>query len=66
MFMVVFLSRRNANTACDLLKQAEIRRHLIGDREWEVYRILVDEGEGLRAARSKIEEGVWRMLMGWD
>ncbi|KAI9121986.1 hypothetical protein K1719_006675 [Acacia pycnantha] len=45
---------------------AEIRRHMIVDREWEVYRILVDEGEGLHAARSKIEEGVWRMLMGWD
>ncbi|XP_054800826.1 ACT domain-containing protein ACR10-like isoform X2 [Prosopis cineraria] len=45
---------------------AEIRRHMIGDREWEVYRILVDEWEGQRVARSKIEEGVWRMLMGWE
>ncbi|KAF7804405.1 ACT domain-containing protein ACR10 [Senna tora] len=45
---------------------AEIRRYMIGDREWEVYRILVDEGERLCVARSKIEEGVWRMLMGWD
>lgn len=39
---------------------------MIGDREWEVYRILVDEGEGLPVARSKIEERVWKMLMGWE
>ncbi|XP_054797031.1 ACT domain-containing protein ACR10-like isoform X1 [Prosopis cineraria] len=45
---------------------AEIGRHAIGDREWEVYRVLLDEGEGLSVARNKIEEGVWRMLMGWE
>ncbi|KAK2401185.1 ACT domain-containing protein acr10 [Trifolium repens] len=45
---------------------AEIGRHVIADREWEVYRILLDEGEGLSVPRNKIEEGVWKMLMGWD
>ncbi|XP_027366717.1 ACT domain-containing protein ACR10-like isoform X1 [Abrus precatorius] len=45
---------------------AEIGRHLIGDREWEVYRVLLDEGEGLSVTRNKIEEGVWKMLMGWE
>ncbi|CAI8602492.1 unnamed protein product [Vicia faba] len=45
---------------------AEIGRHSIGDREWEVYRILLDEGEGLSVPRNKIEEGVWKMLMGWE
>uniref|UniRef100_A0A0R0HPX2 ACT domain-containing protein ACR n=1 Tax=Glycine max TaxID=3847 RepID=A0A0R0HPX2_SOYBN len=46
--------------------QAKIGRHLIGDREWEVYRILLDEGEGLSVPRNKVEEGVWKMLMGWE
>ncbi|MED6156335.1 ACT domain-containing protein acr10 [Stylosanthes scabra] len=46
---------------------AEIGRYVIGDREWEVYRILLDEGgEGLSLARNKIEEEVWKMLMGWE
>ncbi|CAK8571651.1 unnamed protein product [Lathyrus sativus] len=45
---------------------AEIARHVIGDREWEVYRILLDEVEGLSVPRNKIEEGVWKMLMGWE
>lgn len=45
---------------------AEIGRHVIEDREWEVYRILLDEGEGMSVPRNKIEEGVWKMLMGWD
>lgn len=45
---------------------AEIRRHIIGGREFEVYRILLDEGEGLHVPRNKIEEEVWKMLMGWE
>ncbi|KAJ7972336.1 ACT domain-containing protein [Quillaja saponaria] len=45
---------------------AEIGRHMIGDREWEVYRVLLDEGDGLSIPRCKIEEGVWKMLMGWE
>ncbi|XP_057438258.1 ACT domain-containing protein ACR10-like [Lotus japonicus] len=46
---------------------AEVGRHMIGDREWEVYRVLLDEGgEGLSVPRDKIEQGVWNMLMGWE
>ncbi|CAL0310479.1 unnamed protein product [Lupinus luteus] len=45
---------------------AEIGRHVIGDREWEVYRILLDEGEGVSVPRNNIEKGVWKMLMGWE
>ncbi|KAJ9181531.1 hypothetical protein P3X46_009654 [Hevea brasiliensis] len=45
---------------------AEIRRNMIGDREFEVYRVLLDEGESLPIPRSKIEGAVWNMLMGWD
>ncbi|XP_019454468.1 PREDICTED: ACT domain-containing protein ACR10-like isoform X2 [Lupinus angustifolius] len=45
---------------------AEIGRHVIGDREWEVYRILLDEGEGVSIPRNNIEKGVWKMLMGWE
>ncbi|KAG6756747.1 hypothetical protein POTOM_040190 [Populus tomentosa] len=45
---------------------AEIRRRMIGDREFEVYRVLLDEGEGLAVPRRKIEEQVWKMLMGWE
>lgn len=50
------------------ISQAEIGRHMIGDREWEVYRVLLDdwEGERLSVPREQIEEGVWKMLMGWD
>uniref|UniRef100_A0A7N0U8V2 ACT domain-containing protein ACR n=1 Tax=Kalanchoe fedtschenkoi TaxID=63787 RepID=A0A7N0U8V2_KALFE len=45
---------------------AEIGRHIIDGREWEVYRVLLDEGDCLSVPRRKIEEGVWKMLMGWD
>ncbi|KAL9345708.1 hypothetical protein Peur_060561 [Populus x canadensis] len=45
---------------------AEIRRRMIGDWEFEVYRVLLDEGEGLAVPRRKIEEQVWKMLMGWE
>ncbi|KAM5559715.1 hypothetical protein ABKV19_021079 [Rosa sericea] len=45
---------------------AKIGRHLVKDREWEVYRVLLDEGDGLPVPRNKIEEGVWKMLMGWE
>lgn len=45
---------------------AEIGRHLIGDREWEVYRVLLDEGDSLSVPWKKIEEEVWKMLMGWE
>ena len=46
--------------------QAEIRRHIIGDREWEVYRVLLDEGDGSAIPRSTIERGVWKILLGWE
>ncbi|CAM8949151.1 unnamed protein product [Rhodiola kirilowii] len=45
---------------------AEIGRHIIDGREWEVYRVLLDEGDCMSVPRQKIEEGVWKMLMGWD
>ncbi|KAI5680754.1 hypothetical protein M9H77_01981 [Catharanthus roseus] len=45
---------------------AEIGRHMIGDREWEVYRILLDDGDGFSVPKNKVEEAVWKMLMGWE
>lgn len=44
----------------------EIGRHRINDREWEVYRILLDECECLSATRDEIKEGVRKKLMGWE
>lgn len=45
---------------------AEIGRHVIGDREWEVYRVLLDETDGSSVPSNRIEEAVWKMLMGWE
>ncbi|PWA74974.1 ACT domain-containing protein [Artemisia annua] len=45
---------------------AEISRHLIGGREWEVYRVLLNEGVILSVRKGKIEEAVRKNLMGWD
>ncbi|GKD67454.1 ACT domain-containing protein ACR10, partial [Tanacetum coccineum] len=45
---------------------AEISRHLIGGREWEVYRVLLNEGVKLSVRKCKIEEAVRENLMGWD
>ncbi|GAB4833586.1 ACT domain-containing protein acr10 [Ancistrocladus abbreviatus] len=45
--------------------QAEVGRHIIEHREWEVYRVLLNEGDCLSVPRSKIEEEVRKMLMGW-
>ncbi|GAB2272289.1 ACT domain-containing protein acr10 [Dionaea muscipula] len=45
---------------------AEVGRHIIEHREWEVYRVLLYEAEGSSVPRSKIEEQVWKTLMGWD
>ncbi|KAI4347676.1 hypothetical protein L6164_008466 [Bauhinia variegata] len=42
----------------------EIGRHMIQDREWEVYRILLDECDCSPLPRNKIEEGVKNTLMG--
>ncbi|KAL0336922.1 UNVERIFIED_CONTAM: ACT domain-containing protein ACR10 [Sesamum calycinum] len=44
---------------------AEIRRHVIDDREWEVYRVLLDEGDGNSVSTKEIEETIWKMLMSW-
>ncbi|KAM1069108.1 hypothetical protein EV1_000989 [Malus domestica] len=40
-----------------LALKVKIGRHMIRDREWEVYRILLDEGVGSPVPRNKIEEG---------
>uniref|UniRef100_A0ACD5WHZ1 Uncharacterized protein n=1 Tax=Avena sativa TaxID=4498 RepID=A0ACD5WHZ1_AVESA len=47
---------------------AEIGRHVVDDREWEVYRVHLGEHdhELSGSARSKIVDGVMNMLMGWD
>ncbi|KAK8496083.1 hypothetical protein V6N13_035102 [Hibiscus sabdariffa] len=45
---------------------AEIGRHMIGDLEWEVYRVLLDEGASLSISGRKLEERVWKLLMGWE
>ncbi|XWS71713.1 hypothetical protein CRYUN_Cryun03dG0162400 [Craigia yunnanensis] len=53
----------------DLHILAEIGRHSSSDREWEVYRFLLDENCRFKlssmVARNHIVDGVRRMLMGW-
>ncbi|XP_074561321.1 ACT domain-containing protein ACR10-like [Curcuma longa] len=44
---------------------AEIGRHVIGDREWEVYRVHLGDDHELCASKDKIVDGVTKMLMGW-
>ncbi|KAL6578098.1 hypothetical protein OROMI_010426 [Orobanche minor] len=44
----------------------EIGRHRINDREWEVYRILLDEWNCYSATRDEIKECVRKKLMGWE
>ncbi|XWS66823.1 hypothetical protein CRYUN_Cryun05aG0234000 [Craigia yunnanensis] len=62
-FYDITLALKMLNTCIFL---AEIGRHMIGDREWEVYRVLLDEGASLSIPRRKVEEGVWKLLMGWE
>ncbi|XP_062166363.1 ACT domain-containing protein ACR10 [Alnus glutinosa] len=62
-FYDITLALKMLNTC---IFSAEIGRHMIGDREWEVYRVLLDEGDGLSVPRNKIAERVWKMLMGWE
>ncbi|KAJ1289049.1 hypothetical protein BS78_02G135600 [Paspalum vaginatum] len=46
---------------------AEIGRHVVEDREWEVYRLhFAEEHELPSSLRRKIVDGVTSMLMGWD
>ncbi|CAL5343306.1 hypothetical protein CsSME_00028169 [Camellia sinensis var. sinensis] len=44
----------------------EIARHMIHDREWEVYRILLGDGDGFPLPRMEIKEYVRKKLMGWE
>ncbi|KAJ0101375.1 hypothetical protein Patl1_06024 [Pistacia atlantica] len=44
----------------------EIGRRMIHDREWEVYRILLDEADGNSEPRNKIQDHVRKILMGWE
>ncbi|GKC42693.1 ACT domain-containing protein ACR10-like protein [Tanacetum coccineum] len=44
----------------------EIARHGIHDREWEVYRVLLDEGDLVSVSRSTIKQRVIKNLMGWE
>ncbi|XP_051121724.1 ACT domain-containing protein ACR10-like [Andrographis paniculata] len=44
----------------------EIARHRVEDREFEVYRILLDEGDCFSATRNEIKECVKKKLMGWE
>lgn len=43
---------------------AEIGRHTIGDSEWEVYRILLNDDLDLLSSKNKIVESVTKILMG--
>ncbi|CAA0829718.1 ACT domain-containing protein ACR10 [Striga hermonthica] len=45
---------------------AEIGRYEIGGREWEVYRVLLDEGEDSSISEEDIKKTVWKMLMSWE
>ncbi|KAG1362608.1 ACT domain-containing protein ACR10 [Cocos nucifera] len=45
---------------------AEIGRHVVGDREWEVYRILLGDDYEPSASKNEIVDGVTKMLMGWE
>lgn len=44
----------------------EIQRYRIHDREWEVYRILLDENDGQSLPKNDIIVGVRNKLMGWE
>ncbi|KHG08517.1 [Protein-PII] uridylyltransferase [Gossypium arboreum] len=62
----VAIVSRGPDTELLVANPAEVGRHMIGDREWEVYRVLLDEGASLSIPREKVEEGVWKLLMGWE
>ncbi|XP_041022500.1 ACT domain-containing protein ACR10-like [Juglans microcarpa x Juglans regia] len=62
-FYDVTLALKMLNTS---IFSVEIGRHMISGREWEVYRILLDEGDGCSLSRKKLEEGVRNRLMGWE
>uniref|UniRef100_A0A1J3GNI2 ACT domain-containing protein ACR n=1 Tax=Noccaea caerulescens TaxID=107243 RepID=A0A1J3GNI2_NOCCA len=62
-FHDIALALKKINTC---IFSAEIGRHVTGDREWEVYKVLINEEDSLPVRRSKIEEQVWNTLMGWE
>ncbi|KAL1542426.1 ACT domain-containing protein acr10 [Salvia divinorum] len=62
-FYDITLALKNLNIN---IFSVEIGRHKINDREWEVYRILLDEFDCLSATRHEIEECVRKKLMGWE
>lgn len=66
LYVFIYFFFEKLNHECEKIFQAETGRHVIGDREWEVYRVLLGDDYDLSTARSKIIEGVTRMLMGWD
>ncbi|XP_042016956.1 ACT domain-containing protein ACR10-like isoform X1 [Salvia splendens] len=61
-FYDITLALKNLNIN---IFSVEIGRHKINDREWEVYRILLDEYDCVSATRNEIEECVRKKLMGW-
>ncbi|KVI06877.1 ACT domain-containing protein ACR10-like [Cynara cardunculus var. scolymus] len=64
---LVFYDITHAITSLKIrIFSVEIARHRIHDREWEVYRVLLDEGDAGLVPRSIIKEGVVKKLMGWD
>ncbi|XP_024003925.1 ACT domain-containing protein ACR10 [Eutrema salsugineum] len=62
-FHDIALALKKINTC---IFSAEIGRHVTGDREWEVYKVFINEEDSLPVTRSKIEEQVWNTLMGWE
>ncbi|XP_023640064.1 ACT domain-containing protein ACR10 isoform X2 [Capsella rubella] len=62
-FHDIALALKKINTC---IFSAEIGRHVMGEREWEVYKVLINEEESLPFQKSKIEEQVWTTLMGWE
>ncbi|XP_057789500.1 ACT domain-containing protein ACR10-like [Salvia miltiorrhiza] len=62
-FYDITLALKNLNIS---IFSVEIGRHRINDREWEVYRILLDECDCLSATRDEIKECVRKKLMGWE
>ncbi|MBA0571200.1 hypothetical protein Golob_004784 [Gossypium lobatum] len=62
-FHDITLALKNLNIQ---IFSVEIGRHMIRDREWEVYRILLEEGDSHHVSRNMIEEGVRKLLMGWE
>ncbi|GKB97017.1 ACT domain-containing protein ACR10-like protein [Tanacetum coccineum] len=56
----------NRGPDTELLEEVEIARHGIHDREWEVYRVLLDEGDLVSVSRSTIKQRVIKNLMGWE